>query len=180
MWLVGEPAWSVGLGGARPWKWLEVLKVSGGGKEDPWAQGIIKLTCNELAFCNHERWPKSLASTGPKGGSWRVEAGPTVFVPQFLLMDTIILEAVPSMGHFLFNHFRLCSWEQETQVLERNSPTVLGTNPVSSSWLSRGAALDLQRIECSFPTDSLPHPSPALHHRGGNWESEKQKFPRPL
>lgn len=58
--------------------------MSGGDKEDPWAQGIIRLMYNELAFCNHEQWPESLASMGPNGGSPRVEAETAVFAPQVL------------------------------------------------------------------------------------------------
>lgn len=55
-----------------------------GDKEHEWAQGVIRLTRSDLAFCSHEHWSKFLASIGPSGGSPIAEAGPAVSVPQVL------------------------------------------------------------------------------------------------
>lgn len=42
------------------------------GAEDLWVPEIVRLTYSELAFCNHERWPKSLASTVEEAQEWKL------------------------------------------------------------------------------------------------------------
>lgn len=152
MWIVGQPAWSVGLGGARPWKWLEVLKMSGRGSR-PVGSRDYKVDLQWAGFLQPWTLAKISGQHRARGGSPGVEVEPALFLPQVLLMDTVLLGTVLSLGNFPSSHFRLWGCKQETRCWRDTHCS--GGIRRSPLWLSHGAALELQTTESA---DSFTHP----------------------